>query len=151
MKYEKASSSSTSSISAEESPDDMQILSEEGSGYEKIDSSGFYNLSYYSFEDPQFSANIVIDQPNVSSVSTGMMESSQNFQTFDYPVFKKYGYYLNGIYYSMAKKGQTRLRHSCLVRRGEPQLKTITEEPEIKQEKPVVPLKKEKEKNINSG
>ncbi|CAL2049078.1 unnamed protein product [Caenorhabditis brenneri] len=93
-----------------------------------LSAAEYTSSSYISFGEPTFSSSIFVNQPSCSDPS--VMESSQNFNTFNYPVFKKYGYYINGVYYAMAKKGSTRQRVKCLYRRGTPRLETIQEKPE---------------------
>uniref|UniRef100_A0A1I7TZW0 FAR1 domain-containing protein n=1 Tax=Caenorhabditis tropicalis TaxID=1561998 RepID=A0A1I7TZW0_9PELO len=104
----------------------------EESEFGELSSLEFTSPSYISFGEPVFSSNIIVNQPNCSDPS--VMASSQNFNTFNYPVFKKYGYYINGVYYTMVKKGSTRERVKCLYRRGIPRLETIKEEPEDENE-----------------
>lgn len=75
-------------------------------------------------------------------------------QSLNYPVFKKYGYLVDGVYHPMTKKGVvTRRRHNCLVRnlfgsrnkklfnfkwrRGTPRLDTIKEEPEQEEQQDI--------------
>ncbi|CAP34267.1 Protein CBG16116 [Caenorhabditis briggsae] len=100
----------------------------EESEFGELSSAEFTSASYISFGEPTFSSSIFVNLPN--DIDPAVMATSQNFNTFNYPVFKKYGYYINGVYYTMVKKGSTRDRPKCLYRRGTPRLATIKEEPE---------------------
>ncbi|CAI2357600.1 unnamed protein product [Caenorhabditis sp. 36 PRJEB53466] len=117
------------------------------SEFGELSPAEFAKVTYFSFAQPVFSASIVVNQPN--SFVPSVLPMSQNFNTINYPVFTKYGYYSNGTYHMMVKKGITRLRLKSLWRRGTPTLETIVEEPEVEAEQDV--QKKEKEKKSITG
>ncbi|CAA86413.1 FLYWCH-type domain-containing protein [Caenorhabditis elegans] len=123
-----ASTSSHSHLPTLPESAENDVSHSEGLEFGEMNSAEYTSSSYISFGEPVFTTNILVNQPNC--IDQSVMEASQNFNTFNYPVFKKYGYYIDGVYYTMVKKGSTRQRVKCLYRRGIPRLETIKEEPE---------------------